>query len=152
MNQHEFKDQVVSAEGDDLIIQMRLEGTFHEDFELQAFPFDIQSFQCCIAINCRLGGKMPVHLSVDPKVDRGVETEGFQLGHEFKLAMNKDEKQGSQGVLGTVPYVYGTGGRKFPSLRITFAVQRRSDFYVKNIVSAASRPCTSTFLSARAPL
>ena len=69
-------DKAVSTNGDDIVLSMRLEGAFHANFELHAFPFDIQTLDVCVAINCRTTGAMPVSLTVDPMVVAGVDVEG----------------------------------------------------------------------------
>ena len=124
-------DKSVSTEGKDIILNLRLDGTFHEEFELHNFPFDIQSLQVCIAINCRTTGAIPVHFYVDDDADKGVELEGFQLAHEWHMAMTKDGKEGE---LYTVPYKFGAGDRQFPSMRITATVKRKPTFYVINVM------------------
>ena len=124
-------DKSVSTEGNDIILNMRFDGTFHEEFELHNFPFDIQSLQVCIAINCRTSGAMPVHFYIDDNADKGVELEGFQLAHEWQMAMTKNGKEGK---LYTVPYKFGAGDRQFPSMRITATVKRKPTFYVGNVM------------------
>ena len=49
-------DDNIFADGDDMCIALRLEGTFYESLELQRFPFDVQSLTVEAALNCRMTG------------------------------------------------------------------------------------------------
>ena len=60
-------DTKILRRGDDLHLAMRYEGTFAEVYELEDFPFDQQGLTIMLNFNCRVGGPLPIELSVSPK-------------------------------------------------------------------------------------
>ena len=63
---HRVVDAKVLRRGNDLAMAIRLDGTFHEVFELDDYPVDTQGLSMMVTFNCRVGGPVPVELDVDP--------------------------------------------------------------------------------------
>ena len=60
-------DNKVMKRGDDLVLALRLEGSFTEVFELVDYPFDLQGLTITMVFNCRASGPLPIDISVDPE-------------------------------------------------------------------------------------
>ena len=140
---HSMVDKV---EGDDLLITLRFAGMFAENFELEAFPFDIQALQIRLFVDCcKREGRMPVEIEVDKQSEdkppnHFVRLGGFQVADEWDVAtMPKDKKKILRGSLYAVPYeieTYDHEGKTstFSSLRLTVTIRRKATFYVTNIM------------------
>ena len=57
-------DGKVMKRGDDLIMALRVEGTFVEVYELVDYPFDCQGLTMTLAFNCRANGPLPIDISI----------------------------------------------------------------------------------------
>ena len=132
------------VEGDDLLITLRFAGMFAEDFELNAFPFDIQALQIRLFVDCcKREGRMPVEIEVQPSEDKApnhfVRLGGFQVADEWDVATMPKDGKILRGSLYAVPYeieTYDHKGRQatFSSLRLTATIRRKATFYVTNIM------------------
>lgn len=60
-------DNKVMKRGDDLVLALRMEGSFTEVFELADFPFDMQGLTISMVFNCRANGPLPIDITVDPQ-------------------------------------------------------------------------------------
>ena len=134
------------SDGDDLLISLRFAGVFYEDFEVNAFPFDIQALQIRVCVdNCRCEGRTPVVIEVEQVRPGGkppthfVQLEGFQIADEWDIAVMPDDGKFKKGSLFAVPYenmTYDHEGNpaKYSSLRLTATIRRKATFYVTNIM------------------
>jgi hypothetical protein len=135
------------ADGDDLLISLRFAGVFAEDFELNAFPFDIQALQIRLFVdNCKREGKVPVIIEVEkqsgddpPPPNHFVRLGGFQVADEWDVATMPNDGPILRGSLYAVPYeieTYDHEGKiaTFSSLRLTATIRRKATFYVTNIM------------------
>ena len=132
------------VEGDDLLITLRFAGMFAEDFELNAFPFDIQALQIRLFVDCcKREGHMPVEIEVQPSEDKApnhfVRLGGFQVADEWDVATMPNDGPILRGSLYAVPYeieTYDHEGKTstFSSLRLTATIRRKATFYVTNIM------------------
>ena len=59
-----LRDGKVMRRGSDLIMAIRLEGTFVEIYELTDYPFDCQGLTMTLAFNCRANGPLPIDISI----------------------------------------------------------------------------------------
>ena len=134
-------------EGDNLLITLRFAGMFAEDFELNAFPFDIQALQIRLFVdNCKREGKVPVIIEVEkqsgddpPPPNHFVRLGGFQVADEWDVATMPEDGKKLRGSLYAVPYEIWTYDHKgkpatYASLRLTATIRRKATFYVGNIM------------------
>ena len=70
--------QKTFPDGEDLLMNVRYSGQFFEEMEMQMFPFDCQDLQVNVAVLCRNGGNLPVHLTIAPNLIAQVLPDGFQ--------------------------------------------------------------------------
>ena len=128
-NAHSFKvvDAKCRKHGDDMLMAMRYEGAFAEIYELEDFPFDQQGLTMMLNFNCRVGGPLPLKLTVSPSckitlscidvcpparewiVAKRLTIRSFNIGEE-----------------------YGTD-RVFPALSLTAQVERKPMYHVLNL-------------------
>ena len=52
-------------QSNDLIMAIRVEGTFTEVYELKDYPFDVQGLSMTLVFNCRANGPLPMDIIVD---------------------------------------------------------------------------------------
>lgn len=114
------------TDGNDLLLNTRMEGAFLEPMELKTFPADVQMLHIHMVLNCRNEGQMAVDLEVDGKAETHVDVTGFYLHHGFKLLHE------GRAECHSYTHVGGTK-RTFPAIVAVFAVRRRPAFYVMNI-------------------
>ena len=62
MEQLKDRDAVVRVSGDDITLQLYMQGTFYEMFELDDFPFDSQDLTFSLTLNVQLGSPMSVQI------------------------------------------------------------------------------------------
>lgn len=122
-------DYRVVEMGDDLMLNIRLEGEFFEVLQLHAFPFDRQDLTFIMAIKCAREGPCPLSFKIDPAAVRDVEGTQFALRNTWAL--------GSELKLDATT-VYSTKTRRFPAVRITATIHRRPGFYLANVAMPAS--------------
>lgn len=112
-------DSKIMPRGDDLIVAIRIEGSFVEVFELDDYPFDTQGLTTTINFNCRAGGPLPIDIIVDEQCGVTMTCVGlcppskeWRLVHELRVR----------------PHNIGVGERTFPAISFT-AMVVRSPFY-----------------------
>lgn len=114
-------DGKVMKRGEDLIMAVRLEGSWVEVFELTDYPFDSQGLTCTMVFNCRAYGPMPVDITVAK--DCKIALTCMQLCppiKEYRL----------HPVLYIRPHLVGTGDRIFPGVSFTCKVARHPFYHV----------------------
>lgn len=119
----------VTPMGNDLMLNMRVEGDFFSTFDLRRFPFDAQQLTFVLTIKCAREGPVPVELRLDPFIIRGVEGTEFALRNTWHLASEMDLD---------VTEVYSSNTRHFPALRISASIRRRPLFFLVNVALPAS--------------
>ena len=122
-------DYKVVAMGDDLMLNLRLEGEFFEVLELEHFPFDRQDLPFIMAVKCAREGPCPLSFTIDPAVVRDVEGTQFALRNTWAL--------GSELRLEATT-VYSTKTRVFPAVKITASIHRRPFYFLLNVALPAS--------------
>lgn len=113
--------------GEDLVMALRLEGTFGEIFELAEFPFDQQGLSIVLNFNCRVGGPLKIDLAVAPDCKVVLScirvcppTKEWSVASELRTRVhNLGEEDGDE--------------RVFPAITFTACVSRRPFFYVVNL-------------------
>ena len=125
---HQLDYRVVPM-GDDLMLNLRLEGEFFEVLELEHFPFDRQDLTFLMAVKCAREGPCPLSFRIDPAAVRDVEGTQFALRNTWAL--------GSELKLEATT-VYSTKTRVFPAVKITASIHRRPNFYLVNVALPAS--------------
>ena len=109
---------------DDMILQARWEGTFHQLFALHDFPFDVQGLKISMAVNCRTNGMTPVKLTLARDVHASVFSEGFAQHYEWDL----DERVKLHST-----FVSTGAGRNFPTLEVRMRCERMPQFVLVNV-------------------
>eukprot|EP00966_Prymnesium_polylepis_P188601 4370443-Prymnesium_polylepis.1 len=108
---------------DDLYLNCRWDGVFHEDMELHDFPFDKQALTITIVINSRTKGKLPVEISVDNTLPSSIVRDGFAQQNQYHL---------SPTLFLRVHELGNDEDRKFPAISISCMVERRPRYYILN--------------------
>ena len=128
-NAHSVKvvDSKWRRAGDDILMAMRYEGVFSEEYQLDDFPFDQQGLTILLNLNCRAGGPLPIELVVSPTckitmscIDVCPPAREWAVNTKMKL---------NSFVLGED---YDTD-RVFPALSITAQVKRKPMYHVLNL-------------------
>lgn len=129
--------------GDDIMIKMRIEGSFYERLELWDFPFDKQDLTMSLAVNVRTTGNTPVTLAVADDVLLAVDMdEGMQLSQFFTIDTLKaddgsvlTDRSGKQmAKVDVVCTETGTAAdRMFPAMNISIKIIRKPEYYVFNV-------------------
>ena len=123
-------DSLIKQDGDDLLLNMRWEGTFYEPFELNDFPFDSQRLTISMALNCRTTGPMPVEMVVPAGCGNSLDFGGYTEGHGWRVIPCPDGKP----LRFRTTNVGGDPSRLFPTLNISVLVKRRSTYFVVNAI------------------
>jgi hypothetical protein len=125
-NAHEWKtlDQSVRAEGDDLVLNYRFEGSFSEVMEMEDFPMDVQDLTVSVCWNCRTTGMMPLEIVNSPQLSTGVIAAGFVDGMMWDLHTELDVRPCE---VGRDP------SRMFPTVELVMLVGRQPKFFLLNI-------------------
>jgi hypothetical protein len=113
--------------GDDILMAMRYEGMFSEEYQLDDFPFDQQGLTILLNFNCRVGGPLPIELVVSPTckitlscIDVCPPAREWTVNTKMKLnSFNLGEQYGSD--------------RVFPTLSLTAQVKRKPMYHVLNL-------------------
>ena len=118
-------DEKVEANGDDLLLKFRFEGTFLEPMELQDFPIDQQALNISLSFNVRTTGMTPVTISVSEQArcETAIEARHFHLGQAWTLEPHLSVKTST----------VGKTGRQFPTVEIAVIISRKYSFYVINV-------------------
>lgn len=111
----------------DLVMAMRMEGCFAEIYELERFPFDQQGLTVMINFNCRVGGPLPMEISVAENCKVVLScvrvcppSKEWEVAPELSMrAFNLGAEDGVD--------------RIFPAISFTAMVRRRPFFYVVNL-------------------
>ena len=123
-------DTAVRREGDDLLLNLRWEGTFYESFELYDFPFDSQGLTVSISLNCRTTGPIPVEIKVPPNCGNSIDYNGYTEDHNWHIVHDPNDKS----LRFLTKEVGGGPQRMFPTFCFSVLVQRRSSYTVVNAV------------------
>jgi len=122
----EMMDSSIRTDGKDLIIDMRFNGTFIENMELQWYPFDEQTLNVSLALNCRSDGPMPSSFVVDDTTSKIVNADAIQrIEQEYSL-------EGAKTMLLVAAHT-GAAGRQFPTLQASILISRRSGYVLTNV-------------------
>jgi len=116
---------VIKFDGDDIGCQVRYRGSWHETMELHMFPFDCQELTISLAINCRTTGMTPVRFVVAPDALLRVDPEGFSPAQGWQVNTQ---------LFVTSALVGSSADRKFPTLKLTTNVTRRSGFILLQVI------------------
>ena len=137
----------VLFQDDDIILKWHVTGSFHENFELESFPFDVQALQICLTINCRTSGMTPVQIAISPNACANVVKRGFHA-HAAYDGIHKAEPTDKESFadIRLESYAFGCGERIFPSLRVITLVKRKPWYYILNIMIPASSITAISFL------
>lgn len=114
-------DGKVMSRGDDLVMAVRVEGTFVEVYELTDYPFDVQGLTMTLNFNCRAHGPMPIDIRVEPSCS--VTMTCINLCppiREYSL-----EPQ-----LYIRAHLVGTGERTFPGISFSAKVARHPFYHI----------------------
>ena len=110
----------------DLNLCVLAEGTFNVMYELQTFPYDHQSLSVQIRSKCANEKSAPVELDSNTWA-AGIQRENFALGNVWELEQTVQVRQ--------KPIQMGASiGLSYPGLRFAVHVQRKSGYYVINVV------------------
>ena len=117
----------------DLVLQQRIEGTFMESFELNAFPYDTQCLTLRLSLLCAQEGHVPVEILVPEGVLGLIDTEecmptlsqNFRLNSTFELTSIFVGSKDANGVR----------MRTFPALQLQARVRRYAAYYTANAVA-----------------
>ena len=128
-NAHEYKtlDKNCFFAGEDIVVNLRFEGTFSEIMELEDFPCDVQDLTMSLAFNTRTTGMMPLEIVNSPSLSTGIVTEGFVDGKLWDLHSELDIRPGTCG---------RTLDRLFPSIEMVMLVGRQPRFVLLNVSAA----------------
>ena len=113
--------------GDDILMAGRYEGVFSEEYQLEDYPFDQQGLTILLNFNCRVGGPLPIELTVSPKckltmscIDVCPPAREWSVNTKMRLnSFNIGDD-------------YDTD-RVFPALSITAQVKRKPMYHVLNL-------------------
>ena len=128
-NAHSVKviDSKSRMAGDDILIAMRYEGVFSDEYQLDDFPFDQQGLTILLNFNCRVGGPLPMELVVSPSckitlscIDLCPPAREWTVNTKMKL---------NSFIIGED---YDTD-RVFPALSITAQVKRKPMYHILNL-------------------
>ena len=112
--------------GNDIVLGARFEGVWFENMELVNFPFDCQELTASLSMNVRTTGMTPATFTVPDDADLSLDMEGFTSQQQLWQAKSK---------LNAISTTVGASeDRKFPTLKLSAVVFRRSGYYVYNIV------------------
>lgn len=106
----------IMRRGDDLVMSIRVRGSFTEIFEIHDYPCDCQGTTITLNFNCRANGPLPIRLSVDPSCK--VSMTAINLCPpkiEFSL----------ENALYMRAHLIGHGERTFPGISFTAKVIRK---------------------------
>jgi len=120
-------DAKILKRGTDLHLAMRYEGTFAEVFELGDFPFDNQGLTIVLNFNCRVGGELPIELTISPQCAVTLSCiDVCPPAREWDVATHLNVRALSLGA------EYGSE-RVFPALAFTAEVRRKPLYHVLNL-------------------
>lgn len=112
----ELMEGKIMRRGDDLVMSIRVRGSFTEIFEIHDYPCDCQGTTITLNFNCRANGPLPIRLSVDPSCK--VSMTAINLCPpkiEFSL----------ENALYMRAHLIGHGERTFPGISFTAKVIRK---------------------------
>lgn len=113
----------IKAKGNDLLIEVRMEGRFAQPMDLHDFPFDSQGLSMDFLIKCRVDGPVPSVVKVSPRVSCSLVNIGFAPRFQWRR----------EGEVSCHPGTHEANGRTFPKFGAKVMVARKSRFYVTNI-------------------
>jgi hypothetical protein len=120
-------DRKLRDQGDDIMVACRYNGTFTEIYELEDFPFDQQGLTIQFNLNCRVGGPLPVDLSVSAQCKVTLSCiDTCPPAREWAVADRVHFRTHNLGA----EY---KSDRVFPALNITARVSRRPLYHVLNL-------------------
>ena len=112
----------VVRKGDDLYLNSRWEGDFHEEYELHDFPFDKQALTLTFSINSRTRGRLPVTFKLD-RVQPSIVRAGFAQKNQYYLNPNLFLRTHEIGA---------DEERMFPAISFACIVTRRPTYFTMN--------------------
>ena len=122
-NALEYKiiDAKTMERGDDLVMAIRVNGTFTEIFELDDYPCDVQGLTTTLNFNCRYHGPMPINISVaeDAKITMTCLTL-CPPSKEWDLSPELHVRS----------HLVGAGGREFPGISFTARATRQPAYHI----------------------
>ena len=107
--------------GDDIVLQMRHEGTFTEVYELADFPCDQQALALKLNFNVRDSGPVPINLVISPGCTCSMDC--IDLCPPAKQWHVEPD-------LRIVAHHFGPPDRRFPALTFVVIVTRQPFFYL----------------------
>ena len=110
----------------DLNLCALAEGTFNVMYELQTFPYDSQSLSVQIRSKCANEKSAPVELDISTWAG-GIQRENFALSNVWQLEETVQVRQKPIQMEASI-------GLSYPGLRFSVHVQRKSGYYVINVV------------------
>ena len=119
------RDGVKMPSGD-LNLCALAEGTFNVMYELQTFPYDSQSLSVQIRSKCANEKSAPVELDISTWAG-GIQRENFALSNVWQLEETVQVRQKPIQMEASI-------GLSYPGLRFSVHVQRKSGYYVINVV------------------
>lgn len=132
-----IRDKEVMFSGDDLLLKIRIKGIFYQqDFNLYAFPFDVQQLNVDLCFNCRTTGNTPVQLVLPESSQLLLNKDAFMLHNEYNLLqLDQQEREGAgkERVSAIIHDAGSSASRMFPSIKLSLYVQRRPSFHLINV-------------------
>ena len=109
-------------ETSDLTCIFYVTGEFQERYELETFPFDVQTLTIILEIKCAKEGPLPVEIFIPKEAEcrKAVEVKNFHKDNVWMLSRDVTLEHGETGV----------GTKRYPALKCSFTVGRRSAFYL----------------------
>ena len=119
-------DAKIMTRGDDLVMAVRVEGSFTEVFELAYYPFDVQGLTITLNFNARYHGPMPIDIQVAQNCHVAMTCVSLcPPAREWEVANELHVRS----------HLVGTGDRQFPGISFTARATRQPFYHLVFLAS-----------------